>query len=155
MRGRRYRPKRRFRSEVFPLAVIMSLPVALWLVFPSGAIGFKPAAHPCAESVYNAFVSLDVERETELLAAARAAWQSDSSSRRGFRANLLSCGYSDADRIVSGVQPSGRPAVDTIETYESDFIPPGFAAEAPAMLESDKESASEPAFPKSELLKLN
>lgn len=155
MSGPRYRPKRRIRSEIIPLAVIMSLPVALWIAFPTGAIGFKPVTHHRAESVYNAFVSLDVEREAELLVAARAAWQSDSSSRRGVRANLLCCGTSDTDRIMSGVQPSVRPAVDVVEAYESDFMPPGFAAESPAMLESDKESVAEPAFPRTDLLKLN
>ena len=155
MSGRRYSPKRRLRSEIFPLLVILSLPVALWFAFPEGAVGFKPVDLPRPETVYNAFVSFDEERESQLLVAARSAWQSDSSSRRGIRADLLSCGSSDADRISSGIRPSVRMPVDPVVSYESDFIPSGLAAESPAMLKRDEETVSEPAFPKSDLLKLN
>lgn len=155
MSGCRYRPKRRLRSEIFPLAVIMSLPVALWSVFPSGVIGFKPVERPRTEAMYNAFVSLGVDREAQLLAAARTAWQSDSSSRRGVRAELLKCWSSDADRVISGIRPSVRASADSVVSYESDFIPSGLAAEAPAILPPDRETVPEPAFPESDLLKLN
>lgn len=155
MSGRRYSPKRRLRSEIFPLLVIMSLPVALWLVFPAGAVGFRPVERPRSAAVYNAFVSLGDEREAELLVAARSAWQSDSSSRRGIRANLLDFGSSAADRITSGIRPSGRVSVDPVVPYECDFIPSGLAAEAPAMLTPDRQTVPDPAFPKSDLLKLN
>lgn len=155
MSGRRYSPKRRLRSEIFPLVVIMSLPVALWFAFPAGAVGFRPVDRPRGATVYNAIVSLDGKREPQLLAAARSAWQSDSSSRRGVRANLLSCGSSDVDRIASGICPALRATVDTVVPYENDFIPAGHAADAPVMLESDRDYVPEPVFPKSDLLKLN
>lgn len=155
MSGRRYSPKRRLRSEIFPLVVIMSLPVALWFAFPAGAVGFRPVDRPRGATVYNAIVSLDGKREPQLLAAARSAWQSDSSSRRGVRANLLSCGSSAADRISSGIRPSARVSVDPVVPYECDFIPSGLAAEAPAMLTPERQTVPEPAFPKSDLLKLN
>lgn len=155
MSARRYRPKRRLRSEIFPLVVIMSLVLALCLAFPSGAIGFRPVERRRTGSVYNAFVTLSSKRESELLVAARSAWQSDPSSRRGVRANLLSLGSSDSGRIVSGVRPSVRSAVDIVEAYECDFIPSGLAAEAPTMLSPERQTVPEPAFPKSDLLKLN
>lgn len=157
MSVRRYRPKRRLRSEIFPLVVIMSLPLALYLAFPSGAVGFVPAASQKQEQVYNAFIRLDAKREAALLAAARASWQSDSSARRLVRADLLGCMRPSADSVVSsGLRPPERVTPDPVFEYESDFLPDGLAADAPVTLkEPEKESAPAPAFPEDDLLKLN
>lgn len=156
MSGRRYRPKRRLRSEIFPLAVIMSLPLALYFAFPSGAVGFSPRRQPSVDRTYNAFVSLDAARESELLAAARSSWQSDPSSRREVRANLLDFGSGfESVPVASGIRPSVRIRPDPVIDYESDLLPEGVAAEALKKLTPEKERAPEPAFPESDLLKLN
>lgn len=156
MSSRRYRPRRRLRSEIIPLAVILTLPAALVFAFPSGAVDFRCDRRPEPVRVYNAFVSLDAGREAELLAAARSSWQSDSSRRRGVRANLLSLMDSfEGTRVASGLVPSLRPAVDPVEEYEETFLPTRLAAEDPRPLSPAEESAPAPAFPESDLLKLN
>lgn len=154
MSGRRYSPKRRLRSEIFPLLAILSLPLALWLAFPVGAVGFKPVDSPRPATVYNAFVSLGEKREAELLVAARSAWQLCSFRLRS-RPELLSLGPSGGELISSGVRPPAQEHADPVVPYECDFIPSGLAAEAPAMLTPDRQTVPEPAFPKSDLLKLN
>lgn len=159
MRARCYRPKRRLRSEIFPLVVIMSLSLALYLAFPTGAVGFvsEEPQPRVLESVYKAFVRLDAKREAELLAAARASWQSDSSSRRVVRADLLGYMRPTVDpTISSGLRPPERVTPDPVVEYEGDFLPDGLAADAPMTLkEAEKEPAPTAAFSESDLLKLN
>lgn len=156
MSGRRYSPKRRLRSEVLPLVAVMSLPLALYLAFPSGAFGFMPSTPSRDESVYSAFVVLGEDREARLLASARASWQSDSASRRGHRANLLSCGdRSEVVRIASGLDPVVGRAECPVPDYEVDLVPSGGAAAAPQTLDKDELPPPEPVFGRSDLLKLN
>lgn len=154
----RYRPKRRLRSEIFPLVVIMSLPVALYLSFPSGAVGFRPAGASLADHAVSAFVSLTPEREAQLLSAARASWQSDSANRRGVRADLLDCGTPSvavAVPLVSLPRAARRDVPAAEAEYEVDFLPVGMAADPPKRLAAQEESVPAPAFPESDLLKLN
>lgn len=153
----RYRPRRRLRSEVFPVLAVLALIAALYAAFPSGAVNFQPRKGVAPVTVYNAFVSLDVEREAELLAAARSSWQSDSASRRGIRANLLSCGGAgDESPVASGLCPPIRSAEEAVVDYECDIVPSGVAADAPTVLASENDvSVREPAFSKADLLKLN
>ena len=82
------RPMRGIRHEVFTLALVASVPVALALVFPYDALGFRPA--PCAGAAQAscAFVSLVAAEERAVLAAARTAWQVDSKSVTGLRLDL-------------------------------------------------------------------
>ena len=84
------RPMRGIRHEVFTLALVASVPVALALVFPYDALGFRPA--PCAGAAQAscAFVALDAAEERAVLAAARTAWQVDSKSVAGLRIDLSS-----------------------------------------------------------------
>lgn len=155
MSVRRYRPKRRLRSEILPLAVIMSLPLALYFAFPSAAVGFRPVDRPRGERVYNAFVSLDSESGAKLLAAARVSWRSDASSRR-VRANMLDCGTaSEGVRIVTAALPDWREREPTTEEYEPGLLPKSVAAPELEPLPAEKSPDPEPAFPRSDLLKLN
>lgn len=153
----RYRPRRRLRSEIFPILSVLALAVALYAAFPSGAIDFLPRKPSASVSVYNAFVSLDAEQEAELLKAARSSWQSDSASRRGIRADLLSCGEPSAEALVTvGLCPSVRTEAETSVDYECEHVLSGAEAAAPAALAPVADgSVSEPAFPKTDLLKLN
>lgn len=156
MKVRRYRPKRRLRSEIVPLALILSLPLALYLAFPSGAVGFRPAECAAPGGTYQAFVSFPPETETALLTAARASWQSDSASRRGVRANLLSCGAAADDALIaSGIRPPVCGAADPVVDYECDLLPAGVAAGSPALLKPAEPSVRGPVFTKADLLKLN
>lgn len=156
MSEHRYRPRRSLRSEIFPLAVILSLPLAIYLAFPRGAVGFVPAGKVQARTITNAFIWLDADREARLLASARASWQSDSASRRGVRANLLACGFSEQDsHIASGLRPSVSERVSSVTDYEIDAVPHGVGADGPVVLPAEESGRSEPAFSRSELLKLN
>ncbi len=156
MSASRSHPRRRLRSEVFPLAVILSLPLAIYLAFPSGAVGFNPSCSVSAKTITNAFILLDADREASLLASARASWQSDSASRRGIRADLLACGFSEYDsRIASGLRPPVVERMSPVTDYDIDAVPHGVGAAPPAVLPAEEPGSSDPLLPRSELLKLN
>ena len=156
MSVRRYRPKRRLRSEALPLAAVFALALALYFAFPKGAVGFRPETREKSTGTYNAFIRLDAKTEAELLASARASWQSDSPGRRLVRADLLGNLDPSADfRMSSGLRPESRVVTDSVEEYELDFLPVGVAADPPSVLKADPPSVPERVFPDSDLLKLN
>jgi hypothetical protein len=69
----RYPPKRRLANELYSLATILWIPVAVALVFPFGAFTFRPAAIPPAPPASCAFVELTAAESAAALASARAA----------------------------------------------------------------------------------
>ena len=153
----RYRPKRSFRSELPPLATVLSLPLALYLAFPSGAVGFRPVSAVPESGIRRAFITLSPEREAKLLASARAAWQSDAASRRGDRANLLACDFDRAIAVTaSGVSPSAAVTAAAVAGYDPPLLPSvSAAASAPERLAPVELKEKPPAFAKSDLLKLD
>ena len=156
MIGRRYRPRRRLRSELLPLAAILVLPVALCFSFPSGVIGFVPSEHSRDESSYYALTVFDPELEAQLLTAARASWQSDSSVRRGGNLPLMDCGVRpDVLRIAPSRLPASVRAECPVPEYEIDLVPSGVAAAEAQVLEPEGRTPQKPAFSRADLLKLN
>ena len=156
MSAPRYRPKRRLRSEILPLVLILAIPALLVLSFPSEAVGFVPAAPAPRETMTCSVIKLDASREVKLLASARASWQSDAASRRGVRADLLSCGAeSGATRIASGILPALPARVGDAAEYIIDPVPAGVAAGEPSLLAAEPAPAETKAFSESDLLKLD
>lgn len=155
MSAMRYRPKRRLRSEILPLVVILALPVSLYFTFPSGAIGYSPEELPPSATAVNSFVTLGAERESKLLQSARASWQSDAASRRGVRANLLSCGSEgELSMIAAGIRLEFPERVVRLTEYEISPLPASVAAAGPSALKAAPSAEPAPAFSRSDLLKL-
>lgn len=150
-------PMRSLRHEVFALALMASVPVALALVFPYEAVSFRPSGGSGAPRAVCAFVTLGEDEERAALAAARTAWQVDSKSVTGLRLDLTA-----GDLPPS---PSGKVAVRRRERGTSaapaEFVPamlpPTFAAPAPAAIGAEGDAASEkaPAFSRDDLLKID
>jgi len=155
MSASRYRPRRRLRSELPPLAMMLALPLALCLALPSGVVDFVPKSATGERGCANAMIVLDADREAKLLAAARTAWQSDAASRSGVSADLLACDFSRVNiRIANGLEPAAPERLANVLEYEFDPMPAGVAADAPAVFAPEPPKPTEPTFPKTELLKL-
>ena len=144
------------RYEIFSFALVASVPVALAFAFPYEAIGFRAAARGGAPSAVCALVSLDAEEERAALAAARTAWQVDSTGVRGLRTDL-----SSGDLPPMPVRPVvpvrlARSLSNADVGYAPNALPPTVGAPPPAGIVADAEpSAAKPAFSKEELLKID
>lgn len=156
MSGPRYRPKRRLRSEFFPLLAVCSVPAALYFAFPRGAIGFRPEVTEPTRGTVCEFAVLGRETEAKLLAAARAAWQNETSGTKGLRADLLACDFEDGIGAAGpGLVPPRHRRLAEGDGYEPSFIPASVAAPPPAELAPVPAAEPAPAFPRAELLRLD
>jgi len=155
--SRRFKPYRRLRSEIAPLAVVLGVPLVLYAVFPTRALVSPPDDSPSAAPVAScAFVALTPEAERRVQLSARTSWQAE---RRA----------ADVPRIdlVSGELPELPPhsALESLSAlrrltptvrarYAPDLLPPTRAAEPgvriPPQTEADE---TEPTFSQEELLK--
>ena len=149
------RPMRSIRHEALALVLMASVPVALALVFPYEALGFRPSRGAGASRATCAFVTLGEAEERAALAVARTAWQVDSKSVARLRLELSSGDLPPAPvRTVDLCRPVRGESSATVP-FEPDMLPPTFAAPSPRKIEPDIDaSADAPAFSRKELLKL-
>lgn len=148
------KPMRSIRREVFALALMASVPVALALVFPYDALAFRPARDHGVPRATCAFVTLDEAEERAALAAARTAWQVDSKSVAGLGPDLSSGDLPPAPVRTVELRRPVRGESAAAVPFEPDMLPPTFAAPAPRKIEQET-YIDEPAFPREELLKID
>lgn len=144
----------RLATELSRLALAASLPVALFVSFPYGAIGFSSNRELPRESAPScALVELSPAEENRAIAAARTSWTADASELRRTRLDLL-----DMDFVGAGAEELERfrPARIEPETagYDPLLLPPSAAAGEPVQLQQDHAEPRKPAFTREELLKL-
>lgn len=145
------------RLEFASVLTVLSVPAALSFVFPFGAIGFRPASRPAPSGASAAFVAMSDEEQVQAMRSAKTSWQVNASGERMLRADL-SVGELPEDpslsslEIVSGPTRSPRSVVDSpLAAY-----PRSLAAPAVKRIPREAEAESRPpAFPKSELLKID
>lgn len=145
------------RLELSSVLTVLSVPAALSFVFPFGAIGFRPASRPAPSGASAAFVAMSDEEQVQAMRSAKTSWQVNASGERMLRADL-SVGELPEDpslsslEIVSGPTRSPRSVVDSpLAAY-----PRSLAAPAVKRIPREAEAESRPpAFPKSELLKID
>lgn len=151
-----YRPRRRsLRSELAPLAGVLSLPLAIFVVFPREAVVFTPVA---AQPVRGAcsWVTLSPEEESKALVLARSAWQVDPTSVRRLRARLLTSNLPhEAQLPVLRLPDRLRTAEIRDVDYEPSVLPPTLASPAARVIPLDSPVAPTLAFPREELLRLD
>lgn len=145
------------RHELATLATVLAVPAALALVFPYGAIGFRPASRAEASRSSAAFVEMTMEEQEAAMRAAKTSWQVDSGNARRLRADL-SVGVLPEDvspiSLDAVIGPS-RSAVPVVP-YGPEAHPRSLAAPAARRIANDvKPEAAPPAFPKEDLLKLD
>jgi hypothetical protein len=147
------KPMRSIRREAFALALMASVPVALALVFPYDALGFRPPRDAAASRTTCAFVALDADEERAALAAARSAWQVDSKSVAGLRIDLSSGDLPPAPVRTVELRRPVRGESAAAVPFEPEMLPPTFAAPSPRQIKPDAYTNA-PAFPREELLNI-
>lgn len=157
MSGKVYRPSRRLSGEIFPLAAILALAVAVIAAFPVKSLRFVPAAEPPRprRPVF-AYVELPPGVEARLLASARVSWQVDASGVKRMRAELISTELPAVEgrgvlRNEDRTDRLGRVRAD----YSPSYLPAGAAADPPASIPVLAEPPSAQPFPREELLNLD
>lgn len=152
----RPKPRKALRYEFYSLVAVMSVPLALALCFPYAAIGFEPKAETRMPRAACAFVTLRPDEETDILAAARAAWKVSAGRVRRMRADLSLAEMPDdtAGAIADIVDRQRYPVSGPIR-FDALPLPPSLAAPPPARIEADPIAAeSALAFPRQELLNI-
>ena len=152
----RAKPMRSVGRELFSLALMASVPVAIALVFPYEAMNFR-AERGGESRAACAFVTLGEEEERAALASARTAWQVDSRSVRRLRVDLSSGELPSAPvRPVLPSRPQRGEGAASETTYVPNALPPTVAAPAPTVIAPDTAApAAKPAFSRDELLKID
>lgn len=72
----------RIRHEILSLITVISLPLAIAIVFPYSSIGFRAEKKNVNEKAFAAFITLSLEEEQAALKSARASWRVNASDIR-------------------------------------------------------------------------
>ena len=149
-------PLRSLRHEAISLLEISVIPVAIALLFPYNAVGFRANERESGRRSSCAFVTLTDEEERVALAAARTAWQVDAKGVKWMKPESgpgelppMPVVFVIPERPVRGT--SAAPA-----EYTPNSLPPTVAAPPPAVIAPDENMGAEAkqTFSKEDLLKL-
>ena len=149
-------PLRSLRHEAISLLEISVIPVAIALLFPYNAVGFRANERESGRRSSCAFVTLTDEEERVALAAARTAWQVDAKGVKWMKPETgpgelppMPVVFVIPERPVRGT--SAAPA-----EYTPNSLPPTVAAPPPAVIAPDENMGAEAkqTFSKEDLLKL-
>lgn len=155
----RYRPHRRWSSEIFPLAALALMVITLFFSFPLESVGFVAQEVPRQTSAFCQLVALTAEEEQAALAAARASWQHRDNGRRYENPDLLS-----ADLIAAeiGQLPNGARRVrferDNAAHYVFDSVPNEISVASPPPVRLPQEElqlVEKDRFSRAELLRID
>ncbi len=157
MSGFRTKPRRPLRYELYSLASVAAIPVALFLIFPFEAVGFRAAPDGVPSPASCAFVALTEEEAARAVSNARAAWRVNAEGVRSLHADLSVAAMPEephgAVMTAAEREPLPRPR---IVSYEADPLPPTMAADAPGRIPAEEASPDDGlAFPRTDLLKLD
>ena len=158
MRKTPYKPQRRLKSELLPLAIVVSLPLALAAVFPYGVLvpsGRRPPAPSSDAPATCAIVNLTEAEERQALAAARSSWNVNADGVKRLRIELFEDLPDEPMGAVIDVDARSRPPAGGDIGYEPSLLPSSLQAPAPTVLEAVPGEARPAAFPKSDMLKLD
>ena len=149
-------PLRSLRHEAISLLEISVIPVAIALLFPYDAVGFRANERESGRRSSCAFVTLTDEEERVALAAARTAWQVDAKGVKWMKPESgpgelppMPVVFVIPERPVRGT--SAAPA-----EYTPNSLPPTVAAPPPAVIAPDEnmDAEAKQTFSKEDLLKL-
>lgn len=152
------KPRRPLRYEFYSLAAVMAVPLALALCFPYDAVRRASVAEIPPARPACVFVTLTPDEESDILAAARAAWKVSSAGVRRLRADLsLAELPDDAASAVADIADRRRYPHPPAVRFADSPLPPTLAAPPPERIAADPAVAEEDAlaFPRKELLKID
>ena len=148
---------RDFRHEFLSLLTVLAVPAAIALVFPYSAIGFKPRTSAVRGSPSAAFVVITPAEQEQAMRSAKSSWQGDAGGVRRLRVDLSVGVLPENETSISadvGAEPS-RSAATRVDYVPAAYPPSRAALPAGRLPKAETETAREPAFPKSELLKID
>jgi len=87
--SRRFKPYRRLRSEIFPLMVVLSVPLVLWVVFPRAVLAPSSTEAKPSSSASCVFVTLTPGAERRARMSARTSWQNERHAADAQRIDLI------------------------------------------------------------------
>lgn len=151
------RPLKRVKHEIFALALVAAVPLAIISAFPFDAFFSRPAPNGDEMRLTCAFVALTDDEERAALSRARTSWQVNALGERHKYVEISTSELPPAPvRPVMTERPS-RPVAMAATEYIPDVLPPTVAAPAPAKikLEADTTSFGKAAFSREELLKID
>lgn len=129
------KPKRQWRYELYSLAAVLAVPLAVLFVFPYEAVGFTAAADEPPRTASCAFVTLTEDEESAALSAARAAWKVSAEGVRRMRADLsVDAMPEEVPRAVMDVSERTRAARASSVAYDELPMPSTRAAGAPVRI---------------------
>ena len=159
MRARTYRPKRSLRIEVVQLVASMALPAAILYVFPYKALlpvapmksQDAPRAAKCA------FVTLDKDHESRIVAAAKSAWQVNAEGVRRLRLDMFVEEIPETSLgPVSDISTRTRTPRSAPVPRLAPVPPTDLRAATPGTISKETDApAPRPAFAREELLRLD
>lgn len=141
----------RFRHEILSFSLVVSLPVAMALVFPYEAIGFKPAKSASAATAHAAFVTLTAEEEAAAVKAARASWRVSASEVRAAELQIEELPERPLSAVLGFEDRGGFVPVKAMAYELPPYYPTSAAPSAPR-LPARTEAPRTPAFSRKELL---
>lgn len=149
-------PLRSLRHEAISLLEISVIPVAIALLFPYDAVGFRANERESGRRSSCAFVTLTDEEERVALSAARTAWQVDA---KGVKWMKPESGPGELPPMPVVFVIPERPVRGTSAAqakYTPNSLPPTVAAPPPAVIAPDENMGAEAkqTFSKEDLLKL-
>jgi len=152
---KKYRPRRSLGHELSSLLLMLALPVAIFLVFPGDAVGFRESSPRHDSEPSCSFVELRAEDEAKAVELVRSALSVDARSVRNLRADLsLSTVEEEPPAPVMDMADRRRPARPALVRCDLLPLPPSLAAPEPTALpETPDEDV--PAFPREELLRID
>lgn len=145
------------RLELASVLTVLAVPAALALVFPYGAIGFRPGKRPSRPAASAAFVTLSDEEQALAMRSAKSAWQVDVSGERQMRADL-SVGDLPEDPSFATLDVAAGPSRSKRSIVESPLAAYPRTSAAPAAKPIAREADADKrvsAFAKSDLLKID
>lgn len=148
-----YKPKRRFRHELYSLAAVLAVPVAVSLVFPYSALSWRATEETRVERAPCAFASLSAEARDAAIAAARSAIRTTTDEMRSLRTDLSIAAIPDEDLgAISDISWRPRVGVSPIERLAEPILPASSAAPAPRRISRDGDDSLPLQFSREELL---
>jgi len=144
-----------FGGEFLSVALVLSIPLGVFVIFPFRAFEFR-AAEPVRSPVRAAFVEMTPETERRVLRAARASWREKVGKSRHLRADLF-CTELPEDVFRSVLSLCDRTPPPMPPRTGCGWTPflPSLKAPPPSPVAAGAVEGDGQAFPRKELLKMN
>lgn len=151
------KPLKRVKHEIFALALVAAVPLAIIGAFPFDAFFSRPAPNGDEPSLTCAFVTLTEDEERAALSKARTSWQVNALGEKYMHVEIATSELPPAPVRPVVMERPPRHVIMAVPEYVPDVLPPTVAAPAAEKIkvEADTSSSNKAAFSREELLKID